>query len=105
MSPTPFEHGLALAWSDGALSRDGAAMLETLQAQLGLNDAERAIQEEVWLNETSRTKRRSFGDGDSVLREWLEALNDRDSLEPAARSKGKAALKMGTNIIYFALTQ
>jgi len=95
LSPTPFEHGLALAWSDGALSRDGATMLETLQAQLGLNDAERAVQEEAWLKDISRTERRSFGDGDSILREWLEALNDRDSLEPAARSMGKAALKLG----------
>ena len=30
MAPTPFEHGLALAWSDGALSRKGALMLEDL---------------------------------------------------------------------------
>ncbi len=95
MSPSPFEHGLALAWSDGALSRDGAAMLETLQAQLGLSDSQRAMQEEAWLKEISRTDRRSFGDGDSILREWLEALNDSDSLEPAARSMGKAALKLG----------
>ena len=43
MAPTPFEHGLALAWSDGALSRDGALMLEMLQKQLGLSDKERAI--------------------------------------------------------------
>ena len=95
MPPTPFEHGLALAWSDGALSRDGAAMLETLQLQLGMSDAQRAVQEEAWLKEISRTDRRSFGDGDSILKEWLEALNDREALEPAARSMGKAALKLG----------
>jgi hypothetical protein len=70
-------------------------MLETLQAQLGLNDAQRAVQEEAWLKEISRTERRSFGDGDSILKEWLDALNDRDALEPAARSMGKAALKVG----------
>ena len=46
MAPTPFEHGLALAWSDGALSRDGAIMLENLQEQLGITDSERAEQEQ-----------------------------------------------------------
>ena len=95
MPPTPFEHGLALAWSDGALSRDGAVMLETLQKQLGLTDSERAVVEESWLNDISRSTKRSFGDGDAILREWLEALNDRDALEPAARSMGKAALEIG----------
>ena len=42
MAPTPFEHGLALAWSDGALSREGALMREALQQQLGLSDKDRA---------------------------------------------------------------
>ncbi len=95
MAPTPFEHGLALAWSDGALSRDGAIMLETLQKQLGINDNERAEQEQAWLEDISRTERRSFGDGDSILREWLEGLNDHESLAPAARSMGRAALDVG----------
>ena len=95
MAPTPFEHGLALAWSDGALSRDGAIMLETLQQQLGLSDSERARQEQVWLSDISKTGRRSFGDGDQNLREWLEGLNDRDSLAPTARSLGRAAVNAG----------
>ena len=86
MAPSPFEHGLALAWSDGALSRDGAVMLETLQSQLSLSDSERALIEESWLKEISRTERRSFGDGDAMLREWLEALNNDESLEDFARS-------------------
>ena len=67
MAPTPFEHGLALAWSDGALSREGAIMLETLQKQLGLSDKERAVQEQSWLSEMTKTPRRSFGDGDQIL--------------------------------------
>ena len=95
MAPTPFVHGLALAWSDGALSRDGAIMLETLQQQLGLSDSERAAQEQVWLAEISKTSRRSFGDGDQNLREWLEGLNDCDSLAPTARSMGRAAVNAG----------
>ena len=95
MAPTPFEHGLALAWSDGALSRNGAKMLETLQKQLGISDKERALQEQAWLSEISKTERRSFGDGDQILSEWLEALNDTESLSPAARSMGRAALDVG----------
>lgn len=95
MAPTPFVHGLALAWSDGALSRDGAIMLETLQQQLGLSDSERAMQEQVWLAEISKTSRRSFGDGDQNLREWLEGLNDCESLAPTARSMGRAAVNAG----------
>jgi len=95
MAPTPFEHGLALAWSDGALSRDGAIMLETLQKQLGLSDKERAIQEQKWLADMSKTERRSFGDGDKILREWLEGLNDRENLSSSALSMGRAALDIG----------
>jgi hypothetical protein len=95
MAPTPFEHGLALAWSDGALSRNGAKMLEKLQKQLGISDKERALQEQAWLSEISKTERRSFGDGDQILSEWLEALNDTESLSPAARSMGRAALDVG----------
>ena len=95
MAPTPFEHGLALAWSDGALSRNGAKMLETLQVQLGISDKERALQEQSWLSEISKPERRSFGDGDQILSEWLEALNDTESLSPAARSMGRAALNVG----------
>ena len=95
MAPTPFEHGLALAWSDGALSRDGAVMLETLQQQLGLSDEERAKQEQSWLADVPRTNRRSFGDGDLNLREWLEGLNDFEGLAPTARSMGRAALEVG----------
>tara|TARA_X000001036_G_scaffold439807_1_gene492424 strand:- start:4417 stop:5463 length:1047 start_codon:yes stop_codon:yes gene_type:complete len=95
MAPTPFEHGLALAWSDGALSRDGAIMLETLQKQLGISDKERSVQEQTWLSEISKSGRRSFGDGDQILREWLEGLNDRESLAPIARSMGRASLDVG----------
>ena len=84
MPPTPFEHGLALAWSDGALSRDGAIMLEVLQKQLGLSDAERAEQEQNWLSDISKNERRSFGDGDKVLRQWLEGLDDRKNLSKYA---------------------
>ena len=54
MPPSPFAHGLALAWSDGALSREGALMLERLQGLLGLSDKERAQQEERWLSEISK---------------------------------------------------
>ncbi len=95
MAPTPFEHGLALAWSDGALSRDGALMLEMLQKQLGLSDKERAIQEQAWLSEMSKNDRRSFGDGDQILREWLEGLNDEENLTTSVRSMGRAALDVG----------
>ncbi len=95
MAPTPFEHGLALAWSDGALSRDGAIMLETLQRQLGLSDKDRAIQEQSWLADISKNERRSFGDGDQILREWLEGLNDQENLAVSARSMGRAALDVG----------
>jgi len=95
MAPTPFEHGLALAWSDGALSRDGAIMLETLQKQLGLSDKERAVQEQSWLSEISKNQRRSFGDGDQILREWLEGLDDRANLAASARDMGRAALDVG----------
>jgi hypothetical protein len=70
-------------------------MLETLQAQLGLTDAKRANIEEKWLGEISRGERRSFGDGDSILREWLEALDDRDALDVATRTMGRAALESG----------
>ena len=108
MAPTPFEHGLALAWSDGALSREGALMLETLQKQLGLSDKERAKQEQGWLADISKNKRRSFGDGDQILREWLEGLNDKENLGQSARSMGRAALDVGlsksawSNAIMFA---
>ena len=95
MAPTPFEHGLALAWSDGALSREGALMLETLQKQLGLSDKERAKQEQEWLADISRNERRSFGDGDQILREWLDGLSDKENLGQSARSMGRAALDVG----------
>ena len=95
MAPTPFEHGLALAWSDGALSRKGALMLEDLQKQLGLSDKERANQEQEWLSDISKNKRRSFGDGDQILREWLDGLSDKENLEQSVRSMGRAALDVG----------
>ena len=76
MAPTPFEHGLALAWSDGALSRNGAKMLETLQKQLGISDKERALQEQAWLSEISKTERRSFGDGDQIWALLLRMSSD-----------------------------
>ena len=95
MPPSPFAHGLALAWSDGALSREGALMLERLQGLLGLSDKERAQQEERWLSEISKNDRRSFGDGDQILREWLEGLKDMNSLAPVARSMGRSALDIG----------
>ncbi len=95
MAPTPFEHGLALAWSDGALSREGALMLEKLQKQLGLSDRERAKQEQDWLTDISKNKRRSFGDGDQILREWLDGLADKENLGKSARSMGRAALDVG----------
>lgn len=95
MAPTPFEHGLALAWSDGALSREGAIMLESLQKQLNLSDKERAEQEQKWLAEISKNERRSFGDGDQILREWLEGLSDKENLADSARSMGRAALDIG----------
>jgi len=95
MAPTPFEHGLALAWSDGALSRDGALMLEILQQKLKLGDKERAIQEQNWLADISKNERRSFGDGDQILREWLIGLDDTENLADSARSMGRAALDIG----------
>ena len=95
MAPTPFEHGLALAWSDGALSRDGAIMLEKLQSKLELSDSERAIQEEAWLALLSVNERRSFGDGDAILNEWLAALDDTTSLSETVRSMGRATLDLG----------
>ena len=95
MSPTPFEHGLALAWSDGALSRQGAQMLENLQSKLNLSDLDRAVQEEKWLGNISKGNRRSFGDGDGILQEWLDSLNDLSSLVPSVQMMGKAALKVG----------
>lgn len=95
MAPTPFEHGLALAWSDGALSRQGAQMLENLQEKLDLNDFDRAAQEEKWLESISKGERRSFGDGDEILKQWLDSLNDLTSLENSVRMMGKAALKVG----------
>lgn len=95
MAPTPFEHGLALAWSDGALSRDGAVMLEKLQNKLELSDSQRAVQEEAWLALLSVNERRSFGDGDAILNEWLAALNDIASLGDTVRSMGRATLDLG----------
>jgi len=95
MAPTPFEHGLALAWSDGALSRDGAMMLEKLQSKLELSDSQRAEQEEAWLALLSVNERRSFGDGDAILNEWLTALDDTTSLGDTVRSMGRATLDLG----------
>lgn len=95
MPPTPFEHGLALAWSDGALSRSGAIMLEALQKQLGLSDTERAKQEQAWLSDISKNERRSFGDGDKILNQWLEGLKDKHNLSKYAMSMGRAALEVG----------
>ena len=43
----------------------------------------------------SKNDRRSFGDGDQILREWLEGLNDRENLASSARSMGRAALDVG----------
>lgn len=95
MAPTPFEHGLALAWSDGALSREGALMLEALQQQLGLSDKDRAEQEQKWLADISKNERRSFGDGDQILSEWLDGLADKENLAESVRSMGRAALDIG----------
>jgi len=95
LAPTPFEHGLALAWSDGALSRHGAMMLEELQQKLNLSDELRAIQEEAWLTDISKNDRRSFGDGDQILREWLDTLSDYDSMATAVKAMGRSALDVG----------
>ena len=59
-------------------------MLEELQAKLKLTDEMRAIQEEAWLSDISKNDRRSFGDGDQILREWLDTLNDYQSMSAAA---------------------
>ena len=95
MSPSPFEHGLALAWSDGALSRRGAQLLELLQVRLDLNDDSRADIEEMWQESLVNISRRSFGDGDETLSSWLEALNDTDDLQKAAKDLGRTSLEIG----------
>tara|TARA_B100001778_G_scaffold205849_2_gene170031 strand:+ start:79 stop:1137 length:1059 start_codon:yes stop_codon:yes gene_type:complete len=92
---TPFEHGLALAWSDGALSRRGAQLLELLQSRLVLSDKQRAGIEEKWLQSLSNIQRRSFGDGDEALSNWLKALSNTDQLENAAKQLGRTALESG----------
>ena len=56
----PFEHGLALAWSDGALSRRGAQLLELLQSRLVLSDKQRAEIEEKWLESLSVQYSKTF---------------------------------------------
>jgi hypothetical protein len=95
MSPSPFEHGLGLAWSDGALSRRGAQLLELLQTRLGLNDDSRADIEEMWQESLVNLNRRSFGDGDETLSSWLEALKDTGDLEKAAKDLGRTSLEIG----------
>jgi hypothetical protein len=95
MAPSPFEHGLALAWSDGALSRRGAQLLELLQTRLGLNDDSRAAIEEMWQESLVNLSRRSFGDGDETLASWLEALKDADDLQKAAKDLGRTSLEVG----------
>ena len=91
----PFEHGLALAWSDGALSRRGAQLLELLQSRLVLSDKQRAEIEEKWLESLSNIQRRSFGDGDEALSNWLKALSNTEQLEDAAKQLGRTALDVG----------
>ncbi|MGY8669703.1 MAG: hypothetical protein ACKVJ7_01485 [Candidatus Poseidoniales archaeon] len=95
MSPSPFEHGLALAWSDGALSRRGAQLLELLQTRFGLNDDSRADIEEIWQESLVNLNRRSFGDGDENLSSWLEALKDTGDLEKGAKDLGRTSLEIG----------
>jgi hypothetical protein len=95
MSPSPFEHGLALAWSDGALSRRGAQLLELLQTRLLLNDDSRADIEEIWQESLTNLNRRSFGDGDETLATWLEALKSTDDLQKAAKNLGRTSLEVG----------
>ena len=95
MAPSPFEHGLALAWSDGALSRRGAQLLELLQTRLELNDDSRASIEETWQESLVNLSKRSFGDGDETLSSWLEALKETSGLEKAARDLGRTSLEIG----------
>ncbi len=95
MSPSPFEHGLGLAWSDGALSRRGAQLLELLQTRLGLNDQSRADIEELWQESLVNLSKRSFGDGDETLSSWLEALKETVDLQKAAKDLGRTSLEIG----------
>ena len=95
MAPSPFEHGLALAWSDGALSRRGAQLLELLQTRLELNDDSRASIEETWQESLVNLSKRSFGDGDETLSSWLEALKETSGLEKAAKDLGRTSLEIG----------
>lgn len=95
---SPFVQALELAWSDGGLSAEGANMLESVQALMGMSDSRRAEVEEPWnSNELQKLKRKGFGAGSTELGLWLKGLEQANSggLDEEAVAAGRAALDAG----------
>ncbi len=98
---TPFEHGLALAWSDGKISREGVLALDGLQDSLSLSDSERAAIEESFESELEPTDGvEGCGAGVDALVEWTASVSTftvvaNDVSSSLARRLGATALRAG----------
>lgn len=99
LGPDPFFHALALAWSDGIMTATEFAQLDTLQAALGLSDAQRAEIESKY--ETALVAGTApTGDNAESLVEWIDAIRALKNVHPdissgLARRLGATALRAG----------
>lgn len=99
LGPDPFFHALALAWSDGIMTATEFAQLDTLQAALGLSDAQRAEIESKY--ETALVAGTApTGENAESLVEWIDAIRALKNVHPdissgLARRLGATALRAG----------
>ena len=98
---SPFEHGLALAWFDGKISREGVLALGELQASLSLSDSERAAIEESFESALEQSNDgEGCGAGVEELKEWTASVSTftevaNDVSSSLARRLGATALRAG----------
>ena len=99
LGPDPFFHALALAWSDGIMTATEFAQLDTLQAALGLSDAQRAEIESKY--ETALVAGTApTGENAESLVEGIDAIRALKNVHPdissgLARRLGATALRAG----------
>ena len=96
---TPFEHALALAWTDGVMTAMEFRHLDTLQQALGISDQERSLIEENYENKLVEGTAKVGTDRDSLAK-WIDAIRALTAVHPdissgLARRLGGTALRAG----------
>ena len=96
---TPFEHALALAWTDGVMTAMEFQHLDTLQQALGISDQERSIIEEDYEKNLVEGTAKTGTDQESLAK-WIDAIRALTTVHPdissgLARRLGGTALRVG----------